>query len=218
MALEAHNEAREKLAGYVPLQLDTAMAKAIQAQIDKPGFAGTIEQADKGAYASCGENVFGLTDLTKLSDVYLTNLATDTWFEGRRQYNFEQGVANGDDPATVKASNQFVQVVWAASTKVGFGVKDKYVVAWYCKAAEPGSASKSFENVGEVCNTQGFNKCYNDRALGDINRKRKYHSTGPLTLDDRAARALQLEMNRGRFDGVMPPAGDRDPTFADCGQ
>ena len=106
MALEAHNTAREKHQGYIPLKLDVDIAKAIQAQLDKPGFAGTIAEADKGKYASCGENMFGLTDLTKLSDVLLTNIATDEWYTGSDYYDFTAGTPKaGQDQAKIKLSN-----------------------------------------------------------------------------------------------------------------
>jgi len=62
MALKAHNTAREKLAGYAPLKTDVAMAQHIQKQLDKPGFAGSIAEADKSIYNGCAENVFALTD------------------------------------------------------------------------------------------------------------------------------------------------------------
>jgi uncharacterized protein YkwD len=107
-ALAAHNSARARLEGYVPLTLDIEMAKTIQALIEKAGFSGAITAAERGAYASCGENVFGLTDLSKLSDVYLTDLATDTWFEGRDAYDFAAGRPKpGSDAAAIKKMEQF---------------------------------------------------------------------------------------------------------------
>jgi hypothetical protein len=78
-----------------------------------------------------------LTDLTKLSDVYLTDLATETWFKGKDAYDFAAGRPKaGSSAAELVQMEQFQKLVWKGSTKVAFGVKDKYVVAWYCTAGE----------------------------------------------------------------------------------
>lgn len=56
-------------------------------------------------------------------------------------------------------------MIWAASTKVSFGVKDKWVIAAYCEAKgnDPvGDAAKFKENVGKACFIDGYNKCLND--------------------------------------------------------
>jgi hypothetical protein len=90
-ALAAHNDAREKHQGYVKLELDTEIAKFIQAQLDHPDFTGTIGK--RGKYENCGQSVFTLTDMTKLSDVLLTNMASDFWYKGIKYYDFETGDA-----------------------------------------------------------------------------------------------------------------------------
>jgi hypothetical protein len=61
--------------------------------VETPDFNGQISSTQRGIYANCAENVFSLTDLTKLSDVYLTDLATKTWFEGYKEYDFDAGKA-----------------------------------------------------------------------------------------------------------------------------
>lgn len=81
-ALARHNERREAHSGYVPLTLDTGIAKAIQAQLQSAGFTGAISSQNRGDYANCGENIYVLTDQTKLSQVPLTNMASDFWYEG----------------------------------------------------------------------------------------------------------------------------------------
>lgn len=141
MALRAHNDAREKLEGYKPLVLDKAMAQVLQQQLAKQGFAGATAPADRGSYASCAENVFVQTNKKKLSDVYLTNAATTAWFKGRYNYDFDKGAPKANASAPKKAlSVQFVRMVWQTTTRVAFGVKDEYVVAWYCAAADPSNA------------------------------------------------------------------------------
>jgi len=47
---------------------------------------------------------------------------------------------------------------------------------------------------------------------------RKNHKVNILELDQNAARAIQIWMNRASFTGIMPKAQDRDPTFLDCGE
>lgn len=31
-------------------------------------------------------------------------------------------------------SNGFANIIWGATTKVGFGVRGRWVIAWYCNA------------------------------------------------------------------------------------
>jgi hypothetical protein len=89
------------------------MAEVIQKQLARPGFAGTIEDAEKGIYAGCAENIYTLTDKNKLSDVYLTNMATDDWYKGRYSYDFDAGAPKaGAAAAKVRDSNEFVRMVW----------------------------------------------------------------------------------------------------------
>jgi len=104
-------------------------------------------------------------------------------------------------------------MVWKGTTKVGFGVKDKYVVAWYCeKKAEPTSPGLSKSNIGKVCSNNGYNECYNEMALAAHNKRRKHHETTGLIFDANLARSIQLEMNKGSFRGIMPKATDRAPS------
>jgi len=98
-------------------------------------------------------------------------------------------------------------------------VKNKYVVAWYCgDAAEPTNPEKSKKNVGKICNTQGYNECYNKMTVDSQNLKRKHHETPVLEFDANAARAIQHEMNRASFKGIMPLVKDRAEDFKDCGE
>lgn len=92
-ALARHNERREAHAGYIPLALDTDIAKAIQTLLTSTGFTGTISSQDRGKYSNCGENIFVLTDQTKLSQVSLTNLASDFWYGGMKYWDIAAGVA-----------------------------------------------------------------------------------------------------------------------------
>lgn len=90
-ALERHNQWRESHSGFKPLVLDTGIAKAIQKQLMAKGFNGTIQPKDRGQYTNCGENVYVLSDQTKLSQVPLTNMATDFWYEGKKYWDVAAG-------------------------------------------------------------------------------------------------------------------------------
>jgi len=219
-AIEAHNAAREKHEGYSPLVFDKDIATAIQAQLDSPSFVGTISQAQKGKYANCGENVYVLTDLTKLSDVLLTNMASNFWYKGINQYDFATNQPKtGINEAQLDQANSFQQMVWRGTKRVGFGVFDKYVVAWYCEdKGELSNAIESKANVGRICYKHGYNQCYNDLSLVHVNKMRKNHKAKPLTFDEDAARAIQHELNRADFDGSMPDSESRPIGFTGCGQ
>jgi len=101
-ALARHNERREGHSGYVPLVLDTDIAKAIQSHLQSAGFTGAISSQDKGKYANCGENTFVLTDQTKLSQVPLTNMASDFWYDGMQYWDIKAGTAKaGATPSQI---------------------------------------------------------------------------------------------------------------------
>lgn len=101
-ALARHNERREGHSGYVPLVLDTDIAKAIQSHLQSAGFTGAISALGKGKYANCGENTFVLTDQTKLSQVPLTNMASDFWYDGMQYWDIKAGTAKaGATPSQI---------------------------------------------------------------------------------------------------------------------
>jgi hypothetical protein len=173
-ALARHNEKREGHSGYLPLVLDTAIAKAIQAKLQSPGFEGAVSSQDKGEYANCGENIFVLADQSKLSQVPLTNMASDFWYAGEQYWDIAAGTPKaGNKPATAqsKQAKNFAQLMWRGTTRVGFGVHEKYVVAWYCKSkAELADAASARVNVGTPCSGGGYNECYNRLALKYANK------------------------------------------------
>jgi len=155
-------------------------------------------------------------------------MATTEWFKGRYSYDFATGTAKaGATPAKAKAAQQFANMAWKSTKKVGFGVKGTdsdnrgggQVVAWYCDVpAEPENAELAKKNIGKICNSKGYNGCYNDLALAAHNIKRKHHNTDVLELDEDAARAIQVAMNGATFDGLMPLAKDREAAFTGCAE
>jgi hypothetical protein len=106
-------------------------------------------------------------------------------------------------------------MVWRSTTKVGFGVKGKWVIAWYCEVAGNTNGKTGYEaNVGKDCVADGYNKCYADKALAAHNLRRGYHESSPLELDVENSKALQTLMDEGSFEGAVD--GTSLPTG--CGQ
>lgn len=100
-----------------------------------------------------------------------TNLASEDWYKnGRDKYNFATGAARS--PADQPAANKFTEMLWKSSKTVGFGVKGKWVVAWYCDSrrrqlGNTGPPSSFVKQIGSPCVTPtGGNRCLNE-ALAD---------------------------------------------------
>jgi len=102
-------------------------------------------------------------------------------------------------------------MVWASTSSVGFGIKGKWVVAFYCdNKATPADQTATFANIGSTCMKAGINECLNDLALEAHNKKRMIHATKPLKFDDEIARTLQRQMDQEEsFTGALP-AGAAD--------
>jgi len=44
-------------------------------------------------------------------------------------------------------------MIWKQSTEVGFGIKNKWIVAWFCPPGnKPDTAEAYVANVNDVCN------------------------------------------------------------------
>jgi hypothetical protein len=90
-------------------------------------------------------------------------------------------------------------MLWKGSTKVGFGVHGKYVIAWYCASkAELADAARAKVNIGAPCYGGGYNKCYNGLALKYANKLRNNHDVAPLKLNEAAARELEYHLSAQR--------------------
>ena len=95
--------------------------------------------------------------------------------------------------------------MWKASTKVGFGIKGKFVLAYYCEKAGNTGEKKNYKmNVCKkdqckLC-TEGkdgvaykYNKCYNKLALDEHNIYRLDHSSPKFAeYHVEAAKAAQI--------------------------
>lgn len=133
MALRFHNEKRALHANTPNLKFDTGIAQTIQFHMDKDGFDGTIQ--DLGPYSSCLQQTYVQDKITypNRDPVQFTNEASAEWYQGRSQYDPERGmqISTGSTPG-YNLMLQYTQMVWKNTSKVGFGVKDAYVIAWYC--------------------------------------------------------------------------------------
>lgn len=57
-------------------------------------------------------------------------IAVQEWYKGLSEYDFKTSdMKKGGDAAKMA---KFTQLIWKATSTVGFGVKGKYVVAWFC--------------------------------------------------------------------------------------
>ena len=95
-------------------------------------FTGVI--ADKGAHYNCGENVFQETSAGAAS-LRFTDAASAAWYAGGKWY--DESTGRSKDPSNASKTLdafKFTKMVWKKTTRVGFGVKGKWVVAWYCES------------------------------------------------------------------------------------
>jgi len=108
--------------------------------------------------------------------------------------------------------------MWRGTTKVGFGVHDKYVVAWYCASkAEVADVAGAKKNIGAACHVGGYNKCYNTRALKFANKSRNNHDVAPLKLNEGAARAIDALLSKIRpAEFLMPDPAARGWKYTGC--
>lgn len=66
------------------------------------------------------------------ADLLQSNVATTKWYEGESSYNYDTGEPTDDKDETKKKSKKFMNMLWKSSKKVGFGIKGKFVLAYYC--------------------------------------------------------------------------------------
>jgi hypothetical protein len=151
-----------------------------------------------------------------VKDLATTNAASEGWYKGETEYSYEKGTAkDATDVEKSAAARDFAQMVWKSTTKVGFGVKGKWVIAWYCdSAASTGSPPESVANVGQKCIADGVNTCYTTSALLAHNTRRAYHESDKLAHDAANSKKLQAAMDDSAFDGTITAS----LLPADCGQ
>ena len=88
-------------------------------------------------------------------------------------------------------------MVWKSTTKVAFGIKGKWVIAWYCDIAgnnppAPTDAAAFKDNVGSNClifltrppqALSYYNECYNTNQIAKHNQYRRIQGAPELVFD-----------------------------------
>lgn len=146
------------------------------------------------AFQKCGQSMHKGTDAYIL---LTTDEATIQWHKGNVNYNFASGRSNSATSAVKSSAYQFTQMVWKgkAMKKVGFGIKDKLTVAWYCPTGNSPDTAQDFkDNVCEAgcpkwCVTDTVNKCYNEKQIAKHNELRDRHGSKGLVFDHDIAKA-----------------------------
>ena len=144
--------------------------------MDEDAFTGLMpaEGTRPAAFRDCAESLYTLQDLTKLNLLVRgedgADLATEYWYsQGDKNINWRTGKPNpGGNPIAV---NALLHIIWKTTKKVGFGIKDKWVVAWYCDV-------RPLSTLGEV-------------AVAEV-------ASSPLYQEASAARR-RLASSRGRL-------------------
>jgi len=162
--------------------------------------------------------------LKAVTNLDKNHAATDAWYQtGSPYYDYAKSAPkSGITAAQKSAVYDFTRMVWSSTTKVSFGIKGKYVVAWYCdtignafgvKASTTEPAATYKKNVGASCLSFStatpktwFNKCYNDRQRKAHNLKRAIHESPKLSFNDEASREIQTHLSKmKRGDKVVMP-------------
>ena len=190
--------AKRALHGAADLSTDSGAAAEIQKQMADPAYTSPEDLECEGSYEDCNQLVYKYELRSTQAEMNLMikpDTAVGSWYKGQQYYDFQKGtvVDLGEDATAAKkdkakkAQEAFTQLVWLSSEKVGFGIKDEYVVAWFCPAGNEGSAHDYVENVNPVCIVDGYNRCYNNMAL-------KYHNQMRALREDTDALRLDPEI------------------------
>jgi len=257
LARARHNDYREGLEweltkGVVTiapaLEKDDVRAKDLQTQMNLATFTGKV--TDLKVPAGCSMNMYTERHSTAAASGrdHAANAATDNWYHsGEPYYDYTTGQPRTAATAAQKLDAlKFTRMMWKATKKVAFGIKDKHVVAWYCdaKGNSPAADAKAFKaNVGaKNClvfdpkskalvekSKKGsttdrafkvYNNCYNERQRKFHNAKRQLHEARDLNFDKEASIEIQKILNAmTRGEKVeMPTSSTRPKDFRECGQ
>ena len=110
--------------------------------------------------------------------------------------------------------------MWKASKKVGFGIKGKFVVAWYCPKGNDPNTPKDFKK--NVCKKDGcklcledkkgvkygYNKCYNEDAVKSTNLLRGKHNVKKVELGKDVAKGAQEHAEKLKKDDKISKSDD----------
>ena len=134
-ALLAHNTKRALHQDTGPLSIYVEAAAAIQAEMDATTFAGVMPAASdrREKFQDCAESIFTETDPEKEAEVALGKVATNTWYDqGNALINWATGRPTLQNTLNQAKVDKLLYIIWKTTRKVGFGIKGKWVVAWYC--------------------------------------------------------------------------------------
>jgi hypothetical protein len=164
LALARHNDYREghenkdgNAFTLTPLLvINEANAVILQAQMDKVGFAGEASITANIIPAGCQMSVYE----EKGGDAAVKNLdkshaATDSWYGGFQHYDYAtNGYKAGLTDTQKKKAEAFTRMLWRGTQTVAFGVKGRWVAAWYCNPSGSTNANKAGafkDNVMRSC-------------------------------------------------------------------
>jgi uncharacterized iron-regulated protein len=148
LALARHNDYREghenkngNAYTLTPLLvINESNAVALQAQMDKSTFAG--ESSITNIPAGCQMSFYTETNTAAVADLDKSHAATDSWYSGNTYYDYANGkYTDSLTTAQTTLGSAFTRMLWRGTQTVAFGVKGKYVAAWYCNLS--GSAGSS---------------------------------------------------------------------------
>jgi hypothetical protein len=105
--------------------------------MDEDSFRGLMpaEGARDAKFKDCAESIYTIQDLTKVNLLARgengLDLATEYWYsQGDKNIDYRTGRAIVGGNA--RAVDALLHIIWKTTKKVGFGIKDRWVVAWYC--------------------------------------------------------------------------------------
>lgn len=216
-----------------PVALDTDTAAGAQKWAETLDSRGSITSSivglgDNERPDGCAEILFEQTDANKVDTLATSLDAIDAWYAGNTEYDAEKGAPKTPDDAQKKAlSDNYTKLVWKSSTKAGFGIKGKVVVAWICN--KPGNVPYKAEdfkkNISKNCFEKEkdgrYNKCFNDLSLTSTNEKRVWHESGKIeNIDTLGAVALQKLIDDKTNDDFLkdtaPDLGALPTGFENC--
>lgn len=126
-------------------------------------------------------------------------------------------MVDADQAKINAAAESFTRMIWKETTEVAFGIKGRFVLAWYCSVAgnTPAGYAGWDKQVARDCDEDGVNTCYAEMARAEHNRVRAAHAGGrALVAHESASRAIQRAMDAPGFDGRIADRG----LYADCGE
>jgi len=190
-----------------PLRHDNILAFRLQKDMDLKSTTfkkDTVISLGTGPDYStvCAKNVYEYDSSGKNKDMTsVAEAASGNWYSGNVYYDYTNGDTN--DIKKLKEFQNFARMIWASSTIAAFGLVNDvpneiiWVVGYYCYDKPTiddhlTDIKDVKKNVGQLCMVDGYNKCYNKRALERHNYWRESHSGyKPLVVDIEIAKAIQ---------------------------